>query len=402
MSTPRQAYILKPITAIVAISVLTILATLAGCATAPQTHDLPSVQGGQPVSITKTVPVAVSTPPAMPIPTTLPVASPTAVSSSAAQPLHTLPNWSKDRVLEALPALLHSCQKIAIQVQWQPFCTALKTSPNTEQGIRSVLQQYLLAYPQRAPDAAVAAKHSIATAYFEPVYPASLQPVGEYQWALYGAPTPMTRLPRAQLTPVDGAVHASLQGKELAYLSSPIDAFLAQVQGSVQLQLLDGSTRRLGFSGKNGQPYQSIANTLIAQGAFSAAQASMDTIKDWAHLHNNDEVQAVLNTNPSFVFFKWVDLSSQQGAIGALGVPLTPMRSVAVDTAHTPLGAPVWLETHSLNGALVQLMVVAQDTCGAIKGAGRVDIYAGTGDAAGQFASAQKAPTKVWVLLPKQ
>jgi membrane-bound lytic murein transglycosylase A len=393
---PHKPCILKPITVM---TVSAVLAVLAGCVSTPHNTDLPAVQASQP-----TLPTAISAT-AIPVTSTaLPLATPTAIisniSNSAAQPLNTLPNWSQDKVIDALPTLLHSCQKIANQAQWQAFCAALKAAPNTELGVRTVLQQYLLAYPQFDPDTAVAAKRSIATAYFEPVYPASLQPVGEYQWALYGAPLPMTRLPRSQLTPVDSAVHASLQGKELAYLSNPIDVFLAQVQGSVQLQLLDGSRRRLGFAGKNGQPYQSIANTLIAQGAFKAAQASMDTIKDWAHLHSDAEVQSVLNTNPSFVFFKWLDVPIQQGAIGALGVPLTPMRSVAVDTTHTPLGAPMWLETTTLHGALAQLMV-AQDTGGAIKGAGRVDIYTGTGEAAGQLASAQKASAKVWVLLPK-
>ncbi len=339
-----------------------------------------------------------NTPQSQPQPTQLSVPVQVPVPLGAAYLLSTLPNWDQDTVLAAWPALLKSCEKIGQRTLWKPFCTAVRSTPTSEAQAKALLQDYLVAYVQN--DTHAPANQSLATAYFEPLYTASLHPMGEYQWPLYAAPSPSTKLARSQLTPVDGSAHPVLQGKELAYLNNPIDAFLAQVQGSVQLQLLDGSVRRLGFAAKNGQPYQSIANTLIAQGAFSASQASMDTIKDWATLHTASEVQAVLNTNPSFVFFKWLDWPSTQGAIGALGVPLTPMRSVAVDSNHIALGAPIWLETHSIHGALAQLML-AQDMGGAIKGAARVDIYAGTGEQAGQFASGQKYPAKVWVLLPK-
>jgi membrane-bound lytic murein transglycosylase A len=126
----------------------------------------------------------------------------------------------------------------------------------------------------------------------------------------------------------------------------------------------------------------------------------MARIKAWTLDKNTAEIQTVLNNNPSFVFFRWLNLADDLGAIGALGVSLSPMRSVAADAAYTPLGAPIWLETQTLNGAFNQLML-AQDVGSAIKGAARVDIYMGTGEAAGQLASAQKYPAKVWVLLPK-
>jgi membrane-bound lytic murein transglycosylase A len=359
----------------------------------------------QPVQPNEVLPTGV-----VPVPSTVPLVVSSHTTPTPVVPVHipvplgtgyllnTLPNWDKDTVLAAWPALLKSCETIGQRTLWKTFCTAVHNTPTSETHAKAVLQDHLVAYLQN--DTRAPANQSIATAYFEPLYAASIHPIGDYQWPLYGAPSPATHLPRSQLTPVDGNVHPLLQGKELAYLNNPIDAFLAQIQGSVQLQLLDGSVQRLGFAAKNGQPYQSIANTLIAQGAFNANQASMDTIKDWASLHSASEIQAVLNTNPSFVFFKWLDLPSHQGAIGALGVPLTPMRSVAVDANHIALGAPIWLETQTIHGELAQLML-AQDTGGAIKGAARIDIYAGTGEQAGQFASSQKQAAKVWVLLPK-
>jgi membrane-bound lytic murein transglycosylase A len=164
--------------------------------------------------------------------------------------------------------------------------------------------------------------------------------------------------------------------------------------------LADGSIKRLGFAGKNGLPYVSIAATLVKQGVFTTQQASMERIKAWAVGKDAASVQAVLNSNPSFVFFKWLALPAELGPIGAYNVPLSPLRSVAVDAAVTPLGVPLWLDTTTANGSMQQLML-AQDVGSAIKGVARIDIYAGTGDAAGKLASAQKYPSKVWVLWPK-
>jgi membrane-bound lytic murein transglycosylase A len=319
-------------------------------------------------------------------------------SNSFEQSLNILPNWSQDNLLEAWPALLNSCQKIGSRPVWQKFCKAVQLTPNNPDEARELLQKHLIATV--ALEDHTTPNRNIATAYFEPVYSASLQPVGGYQWPLYAAPLTATTLKRNELTPVDGNVHRVLQGKELAYLDNPIDAFLAQIQGSVRLKLQDGSIVRLGFAAKNNQSYQSIANTLIAQGVFKTHQASMERIKEWAKNQPDKTVQTVLNTNPSFVFFKVVNIPHQQGPIGALGVSLTPMRSVAVDTTYIPLGSIIWLETQTINGTLSQLML-AQDTGGAIKGPSRIDIYTGTGEAAGKLASGQKSTAKVWLLSPK-
>jgi membrane-bound lytic murein transglycosylase A len=314
-----------------------------------------------------------------------------------AQPLTELPNWQNDKPLAAWSAMQRSCTRLAKQGPWQAFCTAAAITPANDEQARNVLLRHLIAYEQTDAQGQPA---SIATAYFEPIYAGQLQRGGAYQWPLYAAPEPLTGLAREQLTPENGEVHPILKGKELAWFDNPIDPFLAQVQGSLRVRLVDGSLKRLGFAAKNGLPYTSIANTLIRQGAFTLNQASMERIKAWTIGKDAATVQAVLNTNPSFVFFKWLDLPSELGPVGALNVPLTEMRSVAVDPAFTPLGAPVWLDTRTANGTLQQLML-AQDVGSAIKGAARVDIYMGTGDAAGKLASAQKYASKVWLLWPK-
>lgn len=354
-------------------------------ATKPNADDVatkPSVATSMPAASAQSA-IATSTPP--------PNASWRAVE------LMQMPGWSSDRPLDAWPALQRSCTRLGQRSPWQAFCATTSPTPTSDSAARALLEKHLVAYAQTDE---TGKELGIATAYFEPIYAGSLQRGGVYQWPLYAAPEPLLTVPREQLTPSNGAVHPKLVGNELAWLDNPIDPFLAQVQGSVRIRLPDGSIKRLGFAAKNGQPYQSIANTLIRQGVFSAAQASMERIKAWSVGKDRATVQTVLNSNPSFVFFKWLDLPLDVGPVGAYNLPLTAMRSVAVDTAFTPLGVPIWLDTTTADGVLNQLML-AQDVGSAIKGAARVDIYTGTGEAAGRLASQQKNPSKVWVLWPR-
>ena len=109
----------------------------------------------------------------------------------------------------------------------------------------------------------------------------------------------------------------------------------------------DGSRLRVGYADQNGQPYQSIGTVLIKQGALTKDTASMQGIQNWAR-NNPAKVQTLLNANPSYVFFRVLPTDPNNpdaGPPGALGVPLTPGRSIAIDPRATPLGAPVWLDT---------------------------------------------------------
>ena len=328
-------------------------------------------------------------------------------------PMSSLPNWAGDPLTDAWPALQANCKRMGARAPWQSFCAAVSASlPISPAAARALLTQHLQAYALQLDTKTPAV--GVATGYFEPIYAGALSRGGIYQWPVYSSPpSPFALLSRAEITPVGREPHPAVRGRELAWLSNPIDAFLAQVQGSARITLPDGSTKRLAYAAKNGQPYVSIANTLVAQGVFTLPQASMERIRTWAAGQaaggNVNAIQSVLNTNPSFVFFRWgEDVSADQatvGPVGALGVPLTALRSVAIDPAHTPLGTPIWLETRigagvSSNLPFSQLML-AQDTGSAIKGAARVDIYFGTGDAAGALAGRQKYPSRVWVLWPK-
>ncbi|PYF11912.1 membrane-bound lytic murein transglycosylase A [Rhodobacter viridis] len=175
-----------------------------------------------------------------------------------------------------------------------------------------------------------------------------------------------------------------LTGHEIAFVESAIEAFLAQVQGSVRLRFEGGSTLRLGFAGKNGHPYRSIGAELIRRGIVSdPAQMTPEVIRRWC-AENPEAVADLLETNPSYVFFRPLDLPEGSGPLGATGRPVTAERSLAVDPEVIALGTPVWIDCPGLGTRLL----VAQDIGSAIKGPGRGDIFLGSGPGAGARAGA--------------
>ena len=106
-------------------------------------------------------------------------------------------------------------------------------------------------------------------------------------------------------------------------------------------------------------------------------------------------------TDPSYVFFRRIG-DGPEGPIGALGVSLSPGRSMAVDPRATPLGAPVFINGQQPGGkGPMQRLVFAQDTGGAIRGSVRGDFFWGFGDKAGKMALATNQPVQMWLLLPK-
>jgi membrane-bound lytic murein transglycosylase A len=142
---------------------------------------------------------------------------------------------------------------------------------------------------------------------------------------------------------------------------------------------------------------------LIQQGLVSKEEISMQKIRQWLEA-NPASIDEVLNTNPSYVFFRDDhSLQSHDGARGALGLPLTPARSIAIDATVHPNGVPFYISApHPQAGQPpIQRLVVAQDTGGAIKGGVRADFYTGSGDAAGELAGVMKQPLQMWIVLPR-
>jgi len=189
----------------------------------------------------------------------------------------------------------------------------------------------------------------------------------------------------------------SNRGLEIAWASDPVDVFFLQIQGFGRLRFTNGSSLRIGYGGSNGHKYRSVGKEMVRRGIYDEHQVSATVIKNWVSRNPNDG-RALLNHNPSFVFFRELDVSLHKGPLGAMNRSLTPMRSVAIDPKYIPLGAAVWLD--KAGQSPMRRLMIAQDTGSVIKGAQRADIFIGSGDNAGREAAKIKDKGSIYVLLP--
>ncbi|MEO0867279.1 MAG: murein transglycosylase A [Cyanobacteria bacterium J06642_11] len=248
------------------------------------------------------------------------------------------------------------------------------------------------------------------TGYFEPTYQASAVPTADYRYPLYRRPADLENWPlphptRAQLEGTDGlqANQGPLAGLELVWLRDRIEAFLVQVQGSARLQLTDGSVMAVGYAGRTEYPYTSIGRALIDDGIIAEADLSLPVLLDYFDQYP-EALDRYLPRNDRFVFFK---ATGDSPPIGSLSVPVTPGRSIATDKTLMPPGALalISLELPTLTSAdqwqpmSVNRYVLDQDTGGAIRGPGRVDIFVGTGERAGQQAGLINTNGQLYYLL---
>ncbi|OGW60939.1 MAG: hypothetical protein A2V83_00175 [Nitrospirae bacterium RBG_16_64_22] len=266
---------------------------------------------------------------------------------------------------------------------------------------------------------------ALVTGYYEPVVEGSLAPSERFRYPLYAVPDDLVTVPllpfgltnasRDRLVgrlagrtvvpyhtrrEIDGGSALEGKGLELAWLADPADRFFLHVQGSGVIRLPDGPPRRIGYAGSNGHPYRSIGRLLADEGKIPLADVTMQAIRDYL-AQNPDERDRVLHHNESYVFFRW----TEGGPFGSLGAALVAFASVAVDPRFYPPGSILLLETEipAPGGATrpFRSLVVAMDTGGAIKGPGRVDLFCGTGNEAGEIAGRLKSRGKIYLLLPK-
>lgn len=256
-------------------------------------------------------------------------------------------------------------------------------------------------------NAAAAPSNGLLTAYYEPVFEASRTPRPGFEVPLYGVPANLkARSPwfsREEIAKLPAA-QAALKGKEIAYIANPVDAMVLHIQGSGRLWLTERDGRRtqirLAFAGTNEHPYQSIGRWLLDQNLTK--DATWPGIKAWL-AQNPRRTNELMWRNPRFIFFKEEALLGAEallGPKGAMGVPLTPGRSIAVDPGSIPYGSAVWLSSGGPQTSLNRL-VFAQDTGSAIVGAVRADYFVGSGDVAGELAGRLKQGMNAWVLLPR-
>ena len=231
------------------------------------------------------------------------------------------------------------------------------------------------------------------TAYYEPEIEASFERNEKFKQPIYALPE--TGWAHQSRREIDAGGLAG-KGLEIAWIATPVENFLMQVQGCGRLRMPGGGILRVGYAASNGHAYRSIGKEMVRRGLVSDDEVSANTIRSYVTA-NPVEGLALLQHNESFVYFKTLpDLRPKDGPIGSLGISITPLRSVAVDPLHIPLGSPVWIET----GAQGRLMI-AQDIGGAIKGPARADLFLGSGHEAGEAAGQYSKTGRLTVFWPK-
>ncbi len=327
--------------------------------------------------------------------------------------LSQLPGWASDDQAAALATFVQSCRTInrmpadqslgggGFLLQqagqaglWQNACTqAEDVTPGDEAAAQDFFATYFTAY--RVDGAA------LITGYFEPEYPGSENSAPGYTVPLYAQPAvpALANLPRAAID--DNALYR--KAPVTAYLRSSVDAFMLQIQGAGTIRLPDGHTLRVGFDGQNGQPYTPIGRILVQDGDLAANDVTFQSISAWLKAHP-DQAQGIMEQNARYVFLKPLGgLAADEGAPGALGVPLTAGRSLAVDRAVIPLGTPVYITTTDpLTHAPLDRLTIAQDTGGGIHGAAAADLYFGSGPQAEATAGRMEQAGALYLLLPRQ
>jgi membrane-bound lytic murein transglycosylase A len=252
------------------------------------------------------------------------------------------------------------------------------------------------------------------TGYFTPILEGSLTADAGHQWPLYALPPDLAKGEHGEILgrklsdgsfepyPTRRAIEAGSllagQGLELVWLSDPLDAFIAHVNGSAFVRLTDGSMLKLGYSGKNGRAYTSLGQELVKDGQLGRDQVSLPAIREWAASHPS-ELAGYLQRNESYVFFTPIDGNPR----GSLNLEVEAGRSLATDKSIFPRGALTFVETRLPDPVgreeLYERFLLDQDTGGAIRTAGRADIYLGVGDEAGERAGRTRSEGQLYYLF---
>jgi membrane-bound lytic murein transglycosylase A len=396
---------------------------LAACTGMPPGETAP---GCKPCPAGPALPPAASTSvPSRPAPT--PAPPPAGPFSRTLQPAKwsDLPGWNEDDQAAAWPAFIASCRGVASKphgASWKRTCDLARAADGKPgHDPRRFFENQLKPYAILAADGNAT---GLVTGYYEPLLRGSRTRVKGYEQPVRGVPDDLLTIDLGTVFPElkDKRVRGRLEGNKvvpywsraeiaargdkvpsrtLLYVDDAVELFFLQVQGSGRVNLPDGTTVRLNYADQNGYPYQSIGRVLVDRGELKLEDASMQGIQAWARA-NPGRLDELLNSNPSYVFFREAP-NGNGGPVGALGVPLTAGRSIAVDPRSVPLGAPVFLATTRPNSTKpLNRLMLAQDTGSAITGAVRADFFWGFGKEAGEQAGRMKQSGRMWVLLPPE
>ncbi|HEY1615474.1 MAG TPA: MltA domain-containing protein [Rhizomicrobium sp.] len=363
---------------------------------------------------------------------------PTAPVSLAPASFASLEGWRQAGPGAALAAFRRSCSVIlklpptramggigyAGQARdWQPVCAeAASVQDTAARGWFEARFAVLQIVARENPD-------GLFTGYYEPALYASRTRHGAYVSPIYGQPTDLVtadlglfhpdlagrhltgRVVGSKFIPYPARAQIDREGLAsapvLLYANDPVAVFFLHIQGSGRVFLDTGGALRLAYAGQNGRAYTPVGRVLIARGALTRAQMSMQAIRGWLQTHPAG-ARALMESDESYVFFRELPTGDPAlGSPGSEGVPLTPGASVAVDQAVHPLGIPMFVTATVPDADPARAdrrfarLCVAQDTGGAIKGGVRADIFWGFGAAAESIAGRLKSPGKLYVLLPR-
>ena len=268
----------------------------------------------------------------------------------------------------------------------------------------------------------------LVTGYYEPMLSCRVNADDVYRYPLYKRPNDIIEIdltlfgndfPRNKLSAriegrkvlpyysreeIDQKQALANRNLEMLWCNDHVDIYFLQIQGSGKADLGNGNIVSILYDGQNGRQYKSLGKQLIDKGAIAKENMSMPAIREYLRQHP-DEIVTLLNQNPSYVFFR-MDMGP---SLGNIGVPLTPGRSIATDNKLLPKGALAIIETQKPvieNGVIKEWknfsrFVLNQDTGGAIKGPGRVDLFWGQGSDAQIAAGYMQQEGKVYFLIRK-
>ena len=255
------------------------------------------------------------------------------------------------------------------------------------------------------------------TGYYTPIFDGSMSRTERFQYPLYKMPADLVKGPDGEILGRRGAdgqlgpypsrsvIENSrmLRGTELAWLGDPFEVYIAHVQGSAKLKQPDGQLITVGYAANNGYEYKSVSKELVKDGRISSEQLSLSAMIDYFK-QNKELVDTYVRRNPRFVFFKREDGEPR----GSLNEPVTAFRSIATDKSIFPRGCLTFISTTlpRATGGIVSNQFYSgfaldHDTGGAIRAAGRCDIYMGQGDTAGKLAGQTYQEGKLYYLFLK-
>lgn len=318
-----------------------------------------------------------------------------------------LKNWQKENYNTALDSFINNCKSQKAQRIYMDLCKEAKETHDAKIFFENNFE----------PKEIKGDSDGLLTGYYEPFLRGSLEKKPPYIYPIYEKPKDLITVELQSIYPqlknyrlrgrvVDGKLipyfsreqskKNTLNAKVICYVDSKIERFFLEVQGSGRIILDNSDIIFVGYSDQNGYRYSSIGKYLIDIKAIKREDISLQSIREWLENHPQ-RVDEVLNQNRSMVFFE----KRQHGASGALGLVLTPKRSIAVDPRYISLGSMVYVDT-VVDSKPFDHIVMAQDTGGAIKGKARADLFLGATKDAMRVAGELKSPLKLWVLLPKK